>query len=816
MTERLLNVTNEKDVLVRHSARQVHVEAELANCKEELEHVKKSGLITKAEAKEETSVWRDGAEGLGRVLRSHIYGHARWERLVSDECAAASDAHEHGQRSTVRLVAAAEQEAAGLAGEAIEVVRATRQLLQEYGQECAATVVTIKKQAKHDADERVEAALDMLHEAEQRAAIAESDAAAQAADARRARAAAQRAGVLPSALAVPEPDPNDSNARSTGSGSVNDLMKRSNTNANFRRQLRQTQFQIFGLAMWKKASEISIEKNQAFLRGQLELSRRETRVAMAQLEQSERSVDVRTVSTKWGLLASGVLRKNDKDRRDAFDDIVSALQISQKKLLLSDRERLSSNNALKRADDEISKLHRTLQTLQQQHDDALRRLQNERRLRGELGQIVRGDNQSGFDDMPSVRETHKAMDGLYDSSKHASELAKQAAEDVHHDPSGTAPHGAREQLEATLTACHDALLIMADEDDAAERLRRAEKERVAVGLETNKTSSSHTVASEMDTATRRVRRRAIEIKAELVAALLDGITSRQEVVHARREANVSDEKICAFRAENAAARMMRFARQSKVKREAEGSLGNTPEKTTSYSQSRKDTETEKTGDDRFGGVASGYTRAARAARTWSASAQRKSAQSSLDFEKASDVPKKDDDDKYDARYVSRNSTEDDRPKVSHITRQSVTTDADANSDPNQFSQALASKRVKKVVHSPVQKSHQLRRASPIVARGGGVDFTDETADRSYASLLKARAKRADALAQRSVNDGTLDEMKSKTRDQNESGQLFSQVSETKKKGGWLPPPWDETPLRKSHKKSQGVSPYTKSTKITKW
>ena len=168
----MLSVTNEKDVLVRHSARTVHIEAELGNCKEKLARLRKLGIGTTAEAKTETGVWRDGAEGLGRVLRSYIYGHTRWEKLVSDEFAGAVDAHEHGQRSTVRLVAAAEREAAGLAGEAIEVLRATRQLLSEYGRECAATVDTIKRTVTRNADERVNAALDKLHVAEQRATLA--------------------------------------------------------------------------------------------------------------------------------------------------------------------------------------------------------------------------------------------------------------------------------------------------------------------------------------------------------------------------------------------------------------------------------------------------------------------------------------------------------------------------------------------------------------------------------------------------------------------------------------------------------------------
>jgi hypothetical protein len=44
------------------------------------------------------------------------------------------------------VVAAAEREAAALAANAIEVVRAARQLLQQYGAECSAVVAEISFQ----------------------------------------------------------------------------------------------------------------------------------------------------------------------------------------------------------------------------------------------------------------------------------------------------------------------------------------------------------------------------------------------------------------------------------------------------------------------------------------------------------------------------------------------------------------------------------------------------------------------------------------------------------------------------------------------
>jgi hypothetical protein len=820
MTERLLNIQNEKDVLVRHSARQVHVEAELAVAKEELERLKKQSLATRAEAKETTSVWRDGAEGLGRVLRAHIYGHARWERAVSDECSGALDAHEHAQRSTVRLVAAAEQEAAGLAGEAVEVVRATRQLLGEYALESKAVISEIRETAQRNADERVEAALSMLREAETRAEAAEADSAAAQADARRARAAAARAGVLPTALAVPDAD----------ASQVSDLLSRSSTtNPAFRRALRERQFQMFGVAMWKRAAAREGTRDVAFLRGQLELARRETKVALAQAERSERLSDQRGVSTKWGILCAGALRAHDKEQRARAEDVELALETASRKLHASVAERDAATEALRRADTEIARLVRALDALRVDHDDALRRLQNERGLRGELGMLARGRNPGGderdaddaFLDEPSIAATRKAMDALHDATTHAVALARTAAEDAR---MGTDASVARDQLEDTLRACHDALLIMADEEENKKRIEKAERERVAVGLgpspppsaigqSTNRELDAQRAASSMDAATRRVQRRALEVKAELVAALLDGLAARRDAIVAERNAGASAEKVSKYRAENAAARMMRFARVSKERRVLEGSLPGTPEEITAHAAqtervpSSETTEQRKGASDRFGSTASGYARAARAATTWSARAI-----SARDRDPDPDPGKGD-----GSGSVASGSDADTPPSAEVFSeredprsvRSSVAAGADAFSDPDQFSSAQAARRARpKVVHSPPAKAHALRAREAVVARGGGVSFDEDPAERSYASLVKARARRAEALAARSANDGTLEEMRAATGgDERERAGTAAGKPATKQKK-WTPPPWDERPLRKSDKKSQGVTnPY---------
>ena len=789
MTERLLNVTNEKDVLVRHSARQVHVEAELANAKEELERFRQQSLTTRAEAKETTSVWRDGAEGLGRVLRAHIYGHARWERDVSDECSGALEAHEHAQRSTVRLVAAAEQEAAGLAGEAIEAVRVTRQLLAEYGAKSKAVLDEIQKTAQKHANERVEAALSMLRNAEMRAEAAEADSAAAQADARRAHAPAARAGVLPSALAVPEAAAGAASADRSGPESSNDVVSgriaRSSANPAFRRALRERQFQMFGLALWKRAAARDGARDASFLRGQLELARRETRVALTRRERSERLSDRRGVRAKWGILFAGALRADDKERRARARDVEDALRTTSRILRACASERDAATEALRGADAEMARLVRALDALRLEHDDALRRLQHERGLRGELGMLAPGripgdEPDDAFLDAPSVAATRKAMDALFDAAKSAVALAKTATEDAQME---TDESVAKAQLEDTLRACHDALLIIADEDERAARLAEAERERAAFGAEPPSSASSSAVAlrldaqnaaASMNAATRRVQRRALEVKAELLAALLDGIAARRDAAVAKRLAGAPAER----GSETAAARVMRFARVSREQQIRDGSLRAGPP---------TETRADAANLERF------ETRAPEPE-------PKRETETETVLDAA--VP---------AARVGP------FPNDPDSVQSSVAAGADAFSDPDQFSSAQAARRSRpKVVHSPPAKARALRAQEAAVARGGGVSFDEDPSERSYASLVRARARRAEALAARSVNDGTLEEMRAASRgsrgaspagDEKErrGGDAGNRKRAATKHKQWTPPPWDERPLRKSDEKSRGVT-----------
>ena len=273
MTERLLAMSNEKDVLVRHSAHQVHVEAELAVARREVERLGKTTLAARAKASESGAEWREGAESLGRVLRAHIYGHARWEREVAEVTIAASEAHALGHRSAVRLVAAAER-GRRRSREAIEVIRTTRQLLREYGAE-AAVMEEVARAHERRADERVEAALSMLREAERRATTAERDAAS-AAGAERARTAAARAGALPSSLVGPTSRPKGTEGTERTIEGMAGTVDGSSLASDGRRGVPRREVSALRRRDVAPRDEGEEASDAALLRSQLALARRET------------------------------------------------------------------------------------------------------------------------------------------------------------------------------------------------------------------------------------------------------------------------------------------------------------------------------------------------------------------------------------------------------------------------------------------------------------------------------------------------------------------------------------------------------------
>ena len=251
------------------------------------------------------------------------------------------------------------------------------------------------------------------------------------------------------------------------------------------------------------------------------------------------------VALKWGVLAAGALRRRDQSARNAVDDVAYALAQKTVRLRAAEGERDAAHEALRATEHELGRAARALDALRAEHDAALRQLQTEKGLRVEISDMVRADGERGRNMMEgaSVYEVQRAMEELAEATGRAAKTARRAAEEAEEaeeeeegrdagarnssrddsrNSSESASSSALSTLERDLRACEDALLIMADEDDA--RAAAARAAGASMGLVATASGGS----APLDDASRAVRRRALEIKADFLSALVDAATLRRE------------------------------------------------------------------------------------------------------------------------------------------------------------------------------------------------------------------------------------------------------------------------------------------------
>ena len=291
-----------------------------------------------------------------------------------------------------------------------------------------------------------------------------------------------------------------------------------------RRAFLAAKFQLFGVAMWRRATRAEEASDAALLRSQLALARRETEAAEAEAERSARRGRAVGVALKWGVLAAGALRRRDRSARNAVDDVAYALAQKTVRLRAAEGERDAAHEALRATEHELGRAARALDALRAEHDAALRQLQTEKGLRVEISDMVRADGERGRKMMEgaSVYEVQRAMEELAEATGRAAKTARRAAEeagggggggggrrdagarnssrDDSRNSSERASSSALSTLERDLRACEDALLIMADEDDA--RAAAARAAGASMGLVATASGGS----APLDDASRAVRR----------------------------------------------------------------------------------------------------------------------------------------------------------------------------------------------------------------------------------------------------------------------------------------------------------------------
>ena len=247
------------------------------------------------------------------------------------------------------------------------------------------------------------------------------------------------------------------------------------------------------------------------------------------------------------------MRKREKERRGEMDDVEFALTQKTLQLQVAVTERDASNEAAGRLERECAHNRALLEGLRREHDGALKQLQKEHGLRVEISDMVKHDsklNPNNADvDLP-VSQLQKTLEELSLQADRAAALAKAASawggdeesdddlsdENADKENGGdVGPGAARRRLDRDLEACHDALIIMRDEDESEARARRAAEQSMGVVPYDEKGAFEKSV--------RAVRKHALQVKAELLAALVDGAEHRRMCERLRRQCDVLENRL---------------------------------------------------------------------------------------------------------------------------------------------------------------------------------------------------------------------------------------------------------------------------------
>ena len=134
LTNKLIALTNEKEVLVRNSIEQAHVERveeQLEQTRSELARVKNEAHVAQVDRSNSEQNFRFIIDDVARVLREYAMISVRWEGRMVNEITEANEQHAEVRRQTMNLISAAEADAQRVLRESITAVNDARHALAE-------------------------------------------------------------------------------------------------------------------------------------------------------------------------------------------------------------------------------------------------------------------------------------------------------------------------------------------------------------------------------------------------------------------------------------------------------------------------------------------------------------------------------------------------------------------------------------------------------------------------------------------------------------------------------------------------------------
>lgn len=448
ITDKLLAVTNEKEVLVRHSAQQAHVEAQLEQTRSELNRIKNEVHTAQVDKSNSEMNFKYVVDDISRTLREHAMTSMRWEARMASEISEASEEHAEIRRQTMNLVSTAESEAQRVMRDSITVVNDARRMLQDNHKKSEDIIEDVIRAERHRMSDETKTMKSQLVEAERRALQANAqidDLSEQLRQMRIDLHLAKDAHAALTATRSEAPSIVDT-ARDFGSDGV--ASPSGEKVDSLRQKLRTAQFQLLALKARRKfeidPDREELEEKLQFMREEREqlLANRpaaafeETaevlglqdelqwcRSKIAKLEgdrreqsrgssEREKSLEDQLERTRSELEeVEKTMRQLKKQQLDAFEDVAedmeSHLRIKltemREELMLANAQREKSRNEMNHAQDELI-------VLRSERDNAITSVKTMREELAELRQTISEMSASRAEIMTAGREEVRARE----------------------------------------------------------------------------------------------------------------------------------------------------------------------------------------------------------------------------------------------------------------------------------------------------------------------------------------------------------------------------------------------------------------------
>jgi len=172
MTDKLLQVTSEKDVLVRHSLQQAQLEASLEKTQQELSRMQNQAHTAVVDKSNSEMNFKYIIDDISRALREHAISTTRWEARMASEIKEAGEEHSEIRRQTLNLVSTAEADAQRVLRDSIDAVNEARRAIQDNHRRNEDIIEDVLRQERHRLADETKTMKSQLIDAERRAAHA--------------------------------------------------------------------------------------------------------------------------------------------------------------------------------------------------------------------------------------------------------------------------------------------------------------------------------------------------------------------------------------------------------------------------------------------------------------------------------------------------------------------------------------------------------------------------------------------------------------------------------------------------------------------